>query len=112
MLTGSTIIDGDTYQLVKIISGADSVGYAAFVLRYQPDGKATVVLALAGTGISLTVGANDTLVAQEAIYLPNDAMCCASGQSVTIYRYHGSQFIAGEKFSKLNASTQGSQHSD
>ena len=112
MLTGSMTIDDDTYQLVKIISGADSVGYAAFVLRYQPNGKATVALALPGTGISLTVGANNTLVAQEAIYLPNDAMCCASGQSVTIYRYNGSQFIAGDKFSNLNAKEQGSQHGD
>lgn len=77
--------------------GTDSV-FSAAVIGVQ-DGEPSLQLIVSGHDLTLTPGRGGTLVAQESRYAPADEICCPSGWSVQVYRFHDGRFEAGQRVS-------------
>lgn len=88
---------GERFQVYSVSTAGDSYSFASFVVRNDA-GTPRIVLAVGGTDIYLSSGKDGSLVAQEAIYEPQDAMCCPSGWSVRLFRYQDGRFIEGDTF--------------
>lgn len=88
---------GERFQVFSVSTAGDSYSFASFVVRNDA-GAPRIVLAVGGSDIYLTSGSDGSLVAQEAIYEPQDPMCCPSGWSVRLFRYQDGRFIEGDTF--------------
>lgn len=88
---------GERFQVFSVSTAGDSYSFASFVVR-NAAGTPRIVLAVGGSDIYLTSGSDGSLVAQEAIYEPQDPMCCPSGWSVRLFRYQDGRFIEGDTF--------------
>ncbi|MGL3805732.1 hypothetical protein ACSYDW_06495 [Paeniglutamicibacter sp. R2-26] len=88
---------GERFQVYSVSTAGDSYSFASFVIRNDA-GTPRIVLAVGGSDIYLTSGSDGSLVAQEAIYEPQDPMCCPSGWSVRLFRYQDGRFIEGDTF--------------
>ncbi|GAA1495049.1 hypothetical protein [Paeniglutamicibacter kerguelensis] len=88
---------GERFQVFSVSTAGDSYSFASFVVRNDA-GTPRIVLAVGGSDIYLTSGSDGSLVAQEAIYEPQDPMCCPSGWSVRLFRYQDGRFIEGDTF--------------
>lgn len=88
---------GERFQVYSVSTAADSYSFASFVVR-NDSGTPRIVLAVGGSDIYLSSGNDGSLVAQEAIYEPQDAMCCPSGWSVRLFRFQDGAFIEGDTF--------------
>ena len=88
---------GERFQVYSVSTAGDSYSFASFVVRNDA-GTPRIVLAVGGSDIYLTSGSDGSLVAQEAIYEPQDPMCCPSGWSVRLFRYQDGRFIEGDTF--------------
>ncbi|WP_313810528.1 hypothetical protein [Glutamicibacter sp.] len=97
-------VDGQRFQIYTLNTMGDGYSFASFVIA-DHDGKPAVALAVGGTDVYLSVGKEGSLVAQEAIYRTEDPLCCPSGWSVRLFRYHDGKFTQGERFSSSYAPT-------
>lgn len=88
---------GERFQVYSVSTTGDSYSFASFVVR-NDSGTPRIVLAVGGSDIYLSSGDDGSLVAQEAIYEPQDAMCCPSGWSVRLFRFQDGRFIEGDRF--------------
>ncbi|MFJ2618381.1 hypothetical protein [Glutamicibacter sp. NPDC087344] len=89
---------GEKFQLYSISTAGDAYSFASFAIR-NAGGTPKVALAVGGSDVYLSAGKEGSLVAQEAIYAPDDPMCCPSGWSVRMFRYQDGQFIQADSFS-------------
>lgn len=90
-------IAGEKFQNYSVSTAGDSYSFASFAIR-DDHGKPEVALAVGGTDVYLSAGKEGSLVAQEAVYQPDDPMCCPSGWSVRMFRYQDGQFIQADSF--------------
>jgi len=91
-------IEGTPFQIALVTEpGTDSV-FSAAVIGVQ-DGEPSLQLIVSGHDLTLTPGRGGTLVAQESRYAPADEICCPSGWSVQVYRFHDGRFEAGQRVS-------------
>lgn len=95
--TGVSEGAGETYQLVTVSTPGDGVPFVAVAVGASQDGP-EVVLAAAGSGISFAPGRHGSVVAEEAYYAPEDAVCCPSGSTLQVYRLVDGRFEAGERY--------------
>ncbi len=90
------VIDGERLQLVSLTSAADGWGYVAFAVA-DVKGKPAVRLMVKGDDVMLQPGRGGTLVAQEAVYLDGEPLCCPSGWSMRVFRWDGEHFVGGSR---------------
>lgn len=88
---------GERFQVYSVSTTGDSYSFASFVVRNDA-GIPRIVLAVGGSDVYLSSGGDGSLVAQEAIYEPDDPMCCPSGWSVRLFRYQDGGFAEGDTF--------------
>ena len=89
---------GEKFQIYSVSTAGDAYSFASFAIR-DAKGTPEVALAVGGSDVYLSAGKEGSLVAQEAVYKPDDPMCCPSGWSVRMFRYQDGQFIQGDSFS-------------
>lgn len=89
---------GEKFQIYSVGTAGDSYSFASFAIR-DDRGKPQVALAVGGSDVYLSAGKEGSLVAQEAVYKPDDPMCCPSGWSVRMFRYQDGHFVQGDSFS-------------
>lgn len=89
---------GEKFQIYSVSTAGDAYSFASFAIR-DAKGTPEVALAVGGSDVYLSAGKEGSLVAQEAVYRPDDPMCCPSGWSVRMFRYQDGQFIQGDSFS-------------
>lgn len=89
---------GEKFQIYSVSTAGDAYSFASFAIR-DAKGKPEVALAVGGSDVYLSAGKEGSLVAQEAVYKPDDPMCCPSGWSVRMFRYQDGQFVQGDSFS-------------
>ncbi len=88
---------GERFQVYSVSTAGDSYSFASFVVRN--DCRHSPYCVGGGRFRHLSdLGHDGSLVAQEAIYEPQDAMCCPSGWSVRLFRYQDGRFIEGDTF--------------
>lgn len=91
-------IDGTPFQVALVTEpGTDTVFSAAVI--GERAGEPLVHLVVSGQDLTLTPGSGGTLVAQETRLAPSDKLCCPSGWSVQVYRFHDGRFEAGQRIS-------------
>lgn len=88
---------GEKFQIYSVSTAGDAYSFASFAIR-DAKGTPEVALAVGGSDVYLSAGKEGSLVAQEAVYKPDDPMCCPSGWSVRMFRYQDGQFIQGDSF--------------
>lgn len=88
---------GEKFQIYSVSTAGDAYSFASFAIR-DANGTPEVALAVGGSDVYLSAGKEGSLVAQEAVYKPDDPMCCPSGWSVRMFRYQDGQFIQGDSF--------------
>lgn len=89
---------GEKFQIYSVSTAGDAYSFASFAIR-DAKGTPEVALAVGGSDVYLSAGKEGSLVAQEAVYKPDDPMCCPSGWSVRMFRYQDGQFVQGDSFS-------------
>lgn len=96
-VTGVSQGTGEVYQLVTVSTAGDGVPFVAVAVGASQDGP-DVALAAAGSGISFASGRHGSVVAEEAYYAPEDAVCCPRGSTLQVYRLVDGRFEAGERY--------------
>ncbi len=90
-------IAGEKFQNYSVSTAGDAYSFASFAIR-DDQGKPSIALAVGGSNVYLSAGKEGSLVAQEAVYQPDDPMCCPSGWSVRMFRYQDGQFMQADSF--------------
>lgn len=91
-------IDGTPFQVALVTEPGTDTVFSAAVIGEQ-DGEPSLQLVVSGHDLTLTPGRGGTLVKQEKRYAPADEVCCPSGWSVQVYRFHDGRFEAGQRVS-------------